>query len=261
MIERTPYGACPLCLSSVYRIERDGDCSRHRLHQPSIPKAIRWLRCPDCQHVYTDGYFDTQALATILELAHESQVPGRVVETQRAQAAEIVEWVEPFLPGRNRTWLDVGCGSGALLMVAAEYGFEPFGLDLRPSVVSALRALSIGAATSTIEQSPEVPFGVVSMADVLEHMPFPAQALEAARARLSDSGLLFVSCPAAESPMWRLLGAENPYWNEIEHFQNFSRERLEKLLTDTGFEPIAYRASRRYRLGMEILARKTHASP
>ena len=63
-------------------------------------------------------------------------------------------------------------------------GFDPVGLDLRPTSVEAMRKLGFEAhcLDVTAFDSPNR-FSVVSMADVLEHMPFPKDGLGAAYRR------------------------------------------------------------------------------
>ena len=75
------------------------------------------------------------------------------------------------------------------------------------------------------------------MADVLEHMPFPGEALAAARRLLEDNGRLFVSSPNRETAVWKALDQmqANPYWGELEHFHNFSRAGMVGLLKAHGF--------------------------
>ena len=46
-----------------------------------------------------------------------------------------------------------------------------------------------------------------------------------------------------------------PYWAEIEHYHNFDRASLYKLLAECGFEPVSYGVSDRYRCTMEVVAR------
>jgi 2-polyprenyl-3-methyl-5-hydroxy-6-metoxy-1,4-benzoquinol methylase len=155
-------------------------------------------------------------------------------------------------------WLDVGFGNGSLLFTAEEWGFRPFGLDLRKSSVDVMNKLGIESFCADISSLEEPGnFSVISMADVLEHIPFPADALAAARRLLCSNGILFVSMPNYDSFAWRLLDAQNgnPYWGELEHLHNFSRARLYTLLKDFGFEPIHYDISQRYRVCMEIIAK------
>ena len=99
---------------------------------------------------------------------------------------------------------------------------------------------------------------MVSLADVIEHFAFPRQALEHAATLLAPRGLLFVSTPNMDSAVWRALDAQqaNPYWGELEHFHNFSRQRLYSLLEEHGFEVVHYSVSERYRVCMEVIARR-----
>ncbi len=101
-------------------------------------------------------------------------------------------------------------------------------------------------------------FDVISMADVLEHMPFPRQALRHAAGLLKPGGLVFISMPNMDCLIWRLLDRQesNPYWAELEHCHNFTRERLYALLCEVGFDPCHYAVNARYLAGMEVIARR-----
>ncbi|MEU6090744.1 hypothetical protein ABZ865_28835 [Streptomyces sp. NPDC047085] len=52
--------------------------------------------------------------------------------------------------------------------------------------------------------------------------------LVAAHRLLREDGVIFASMPSYDCAAWRLLdaGNANPYWGELEHFHNFSRQRL-----------------------------------
>lgn len=254
---RIPFEGCPLCGATGWRELRVADCTRHPLYRPVVPKKMRWLECASCRHVYTDGYFSPEVLAAIFSRTHEQQIPGFQIEEQRHVAARMVERVCAFVSGG--AWLDVGFGNGALLLTAQEWGYRPLGLDLRRASVDGLRKLGIEAhALDIAELAPAEGINVISMADVLEHMPFPVKGLEAAHRLLAPGGVLLASMPHYDCPTWRVLDQanNNPYWMEIEHYHNFSRQRLYRLLEDNGFEPVSYGVSERYRVCMEVIARR-----
>jgi protein O-GlcNAc transferase len=136
--------------------------------------------------------------------------------------------VSRFRPALGGRWLDVGFGSGALLTTASEFGFEAVGLDLRAESIQEMVRFGYEAHRLDLEGfHPDRAFDVVSMADVLEHMPFPRKALARVHQLLSDEGLLFVSMPNIDAFVWKMLdrNGENPYWGEIEHLHNFGRTR------------------------------------
>ncbi len=255
--DRIAYGACPLCGCSDIPPIIGADCSKHPIYQPGLPPVMNWLECRDCGHVFTEGYFDAGAAALIFSKTQPGQTAGHDMERQRLVSAKMVERVARHASvGR---WLDAGFGNGSLLFTAEEWGYTPVGLDLRKENVSALRLLGYETYCQSIEEFDHAArYSVVSMADVLEHMPFPRVALDAAHRLLLQNGVLFLSMPNMDSMVWRLLHANgvNPYWGEIEHYHNFSRCRLYALLQKHGFRPIEYRVSERYRVCMEVIAVK-----
>lgn len=257
MSPRIPYAACPLCGNVATTGAAVADCSKHPLYNPVIPATMTWVRCTACGHVFTDGYLSAEVSAIVFDKTHDHQKPGANFEAQRPISARSVERV--CRHATMGTWLDVGFGNGSLLFTAREWGFATVGLDLRQSNVDALRQLGFEAHCVDLRDlRTEHRFSVISMADVLEHMPFPIEALAAAHRLLEADGVLFLSMPNYGCPAWQLLDRtrSNPYWAELEHYHNFSRARLLALLDQQGFEPVGYAVSERYRLGMEVIARR-----
>ena len=258
MIERIPFGKCPLCECPELADAATGDCSGHPLYHSSLSPLIRWKRCIACAHVFTEGYYTDESSKLIFSRTHEPQQAGADMEQQRFASAHIVEKVLPYVSAG--IWMDVGFGNGSLLFTAQEYGFKPLGLDLRAANVEAMAAFGIEARCQDItELSLESRCAVISMADVVEHVPYPKAPLRAARQLLAGAGVLFISMPNMESVLWKTLDRQmaNPYWAEIEHYHNFGRSRLYALLREVGFEPVRYGVSERYRACMEVIAKKS----
>lgn len=254
---RILYKQCPLCDNEGIVDHTTGDCSQHALYRDALPAKMQWKRCLRCDHVFTDGYFNSKTAKLIFSKTNAEQRVGYDIERQRYISARIVDRVLPFI--NNGSWLDVGFGNGSLLFTAQEYGFTPVGVDLRENSVSAMNSFGIRAyCTDLTKLSLPNPCSVISMADVLEHMPFPKEGLSAAYNLLAERGILFASMPNSEAMIWKVLdhGNANPYWGELEHYHNFSRTRLYQLLEEHGFEPLQYGISERYRACMEVIARK-----
>jgi SAM-dependent methyltransferase len=257
MNERILFRKCPLCDCPNLADSAVGDCSRHPCYHSSLSNVVRWKRCTDCAHIFTEGYYTDDACKLVFSKTLEQQQVGFAFEQQRITSSHMVEKLLPY--AASGIWLDVGFGNGSLLFTAQEYGFTPVGLDLRIDNVRAMCSLGIESYCKDItELSLSSKCSVISMADVLEHLPYPQKALEAAHRLLSDAGVLFVSMPNMESTVWKVLDLQNanPYWGEIEHYHNFSRSRLYGLLREFGFEPVRYGISERYRVCMEVIAKK-----
>ena len=254
------YKQCPLCKSLNFKPNIRADCRSHPLYNSALPGVINWLRCDACGHGFTDGYFTEEAINILFGKANDQQLPNfDNLEKFRPLSARIIEKVSSVIGGRKGKWLDVGFGNGALMTTCEEYGFESVGIDLRQTAVNMMKQLGYNAYRVDFNDYEQFDaFTVISMADVLEHMPYPKEALSHAYSLLISGGALFLSCPNADSVLWKVSTKENknPYWLELEHYHNFGRNRLYSLLAELGFKPLNYSVSERYRIGMEVIALK-----
>ncbi len=252
---RIAYENCPLCESQNIEPNLIADCSNHPLYKVPLPAKMIWMICNDCDHNFTDGYFTEEAFAVVFSDTNMHQMVGHNLEEARQVSALMVEKIIPYCA--EGKWLDVGFGNAALLLTAHEYGYTPAGIEMRADNVTALQAFGAEAFNGKMEDY-QGNADIVSMMNLLEHMPFPKEGLKAAHRILNDNGVLYLSMPNTSSPLWHALNAveQNPYWGELEHFHNFSRERLYELLNEHGFEVKRYGISSRYRTGMEVIATK-----
>lgn len=256
-LDRIQYHACPLCGADTFNKVASADCSHHPLFREELPATMHWKQCASCLHVFTEGYFSDAVSVLIFGKTNQNQQVGFELEQQRHLSARMIDKVVPFVS--SGYWLDVGFGNGSLLFTAHEYGFIPVGVDLRRENAQRMADFGIRTYCEDITRlSLEFECAVISMADVLEHMPFPPEGLRAAHRLLAPGGILLLSMPNMESAVWRALddNKANPYWGEIEHYHNFSRSRLFALLHEHGFSPLRYGISERYRASMEVIARK-----
>jgi protein O-GlcNAc transferase len=248
---RIAYEACPLCNNVEVQPWHTANVTRHEMWQEPLPSYLTWVRCRNCGHIFTEDYWSQEALDIMFKRTHANQRPGNQYEQARVVSARMIEKVQLSL--KEGRWLDVGFGNGALMMTADEYGYEVVGTDLRESSVKAMDDLGFEAYNIPIENMNGL-YDIVSMCDVLEHIPYPKDAL-AAVARMTHKGsILLISMPNTECALWDMWGDNNPYWIEIEHYHNFSKTNLYALLRSAGFIPIRYSISERYRACMEVTA-------
>ncbi|MGI9481040.1 MAG: class I SAM-dependent methyltransferase [Hyphomicrobiales bacterium] len=258
---RINYEACPLCQSDAIKAIGRANCSKHPLFVEGLEETMTWMTCGACTHSFTQGYFNEQGWALISQKSNDNQVFSlKSIESQRVMSAAMVRKVCQFRNQFSGRWLDVGFGSGSLLLTAKEFGYDVKGIDLRENAVAALKKVSIDAEVYDFTKLPvEEKYDAISFCDVLEHIPYPREFLEKARELVNKGGVLFVSCPNFSAPVFKIFSSSNanPYWGEIEHFHNFSKERLTALLAEYGFEVKDYDISRRYRMCMELISVKT----
>lgn len=99
-------------------------------------------------------------------------------------------------PGRGGRWVDFGCGLGAVPVVAERNGYRAVGVEQDTRTVA--------APVKVLSSVDWIRYGlsdvcVVSMFDVLEHLPDPTSAIRAAARDLKAGGTFVVEVPDLDS--------------------------------------------------------------
>jgi SAM-dependent methyltransferase len=124
--------------------------------------------------------------------------------TRKQSYDQLLREVLPFAP--HGTWLDVGCSYGWLLERVRDAGYEAIGLE--PSAAAAADAAARGLCVQEGFFPQDVPRdlnpAVISFMDVLEHLPDPIEALQAAREQLAPGGIVVVQVPDQACLLYQL---------------------------------------------------------
>lgn len=135
--------------------------------------------------------------------------------------------------------LDVGCATGIFLDGMRRWGWEAHGVEPNP-VASAYARERLGLAVVTSDLTAAgyaaESFDVVTLWDVLEHVPDPRGTLSEVARVLRPGGLLVLSLPSIESVEARLFGRYWAGWDAPRHLALFPRPVLVRLLRETGFD-------------------------
>lgn len=160
-------------------------------------------------------------------------------------------------------WLDIGCGTGTLLQAVANGRWEGIGTEVAPAVVHAVRDTGLDVVLGEAGELdfPIASFDVVSLVEVIEHVPRPELLLADAARLLRPGGALYVTTPHARSLSARLLRTR---WSVIappDHLQLFSVTGLRADLERAGFvvRSIATHGVNPYELAAGLRSR--HARP
>lgn len=249
-MKRINYESCPLCLQNHFEPFYSTTGNRLIDTVTNVPEIVDWMICSKCNHIFTKGYYSDASLEATLSYAHVGQVVGENIENNRLLWDPVVFNTTKLINSiENPRWLDVGFGDGGLLFTAQEYGFNCVGLDIRKKNVDDLNNLLVEAHCCKLEDYfTERVFDVISLMDVLEHVPYPLEFIKCLKRNLKKEGVVIVSCPNSESMSWKIMNKNscNPYWQEIEHFHNFSKTNLIKLFVQAEFTPVLFNISNRY---------------
>jgi SAM-dependent methyltransferase len=238
-----PGPACAACGARDLRLRHRvaGEAGRAGL----IPSTDRYgtalgdlVRCAACGHMQTHPPPSPARLrAGYAEAASEDYVGEEAGQRETARRA-LARIEELASPGRL---LDVGCWTGFLLDEARRRGWEPLGLEpSRFARTYARERLGLPVLDSQLEDA-ELPAGqlrAVVMADVIEHLLDPGQALARVRGWLEPEGVLCLMAPDAGSRLARAMGRR--WWSVLPtHVQYFTRHSLAVLLGHRGFHVLA----------------------
>jgi SAM-dependent methyltransferase len=195
------------------------------------------VRCRACGHGQLDRPPDPGALSTAYAEAASEDYVGEEAG-QRATAARVLAEVERYRPpGRL---LDLGCWVGFLLAEGRDRGWEPHGVEPSAFASEWARAeLGLDVRTAELDAVPfEGPFDAAVMADVIEHLLDPGEALDRVRPLLAERGVLALTLPDAGSRLARAMGRR--WWSVLPtHVQYFTRASIAVLLRSRGFEVLS----------------------
>lgn len=220
----------------------------------------RLLRCANCGIRVLDpapGSSDLESEygADYPPFALAGRVPGLLTRFRRGwYTARKERWIRGL---RFKSVLDVGCGTGEFLIQLRRRGIDVHGLE--PSGFAAKHAASLGLDVfpgGVAEYRPGRTFDLITLWNVIEHMPDPAGDLIRLRDLLAPDGTIVILTPDAGS---RQAGAFGPDWAGLEvprHLQLLDPSSLNALAAKAGLSQVGARPARvdHYYIGLASLA-------
>lgn len=221
---------CPGCSGDASDPIRVGQAALFKCRDCGVVFAPEYA---DPADVYTDGYL----------LGHTDfglDLRDPLFQEFLAHAAEIrmarIERVQPV-----GSMLDVGCGTGEVLAVAANRGWQVTGVEpVLESATFARERRSVDVRPTTLEESglPERSFDVVSAFHVLEHMVDGAEFLRTLTRWVRPGGHLVVEVPNWRSFHRRNAGGAWSNLRPLEHVAHYSPAALAATVRRAGISPV-----------------------
>lgn len=232
-------------------IDRGGDWRAFRCTHDGYGRHSPIVQCQGCGLVYTDprpgGDDIVETYQAVEDPLYVEEREGRVMTFEHH-----LRPLERLTgPPDGRPLLDVGAYTGIFVGIAAQHGWDAWGVEPSLWAVKRAKARGLHVVQGTLETAdlPEAYFEVVTMWDVVEHLTDPRGTLERAHRLLKPGGLAVIHTIDIESLFARLMGARWPWLMEM-HLYYFSRRTLKAMLEGCGFQVLSDKSQGRYlRLG------------
>ena len=224
---------CPLC----------GDKNKDYLFERF---RISYLRCSNCTCAYVEKFpkdfsdiYNDKNYKNIAEKAYISNVDYRVERF----APERISLIKRFIPKvKNPKLLDIGCGTGWFLEYAKHAGFNVSGIEFSKNLALATSSrLGVPIYTDLLNTLPKPKvYDVITMFDVIEHIPDPGETIKIASKYLSKGGILLMYTPNLESLAIHYLKEHSSSVIPVHHPFLFTKKSIEMLIVKHGLKVIYY---------------------
>ncbi len=188
-----------------------------------------------------------------------SQDPGNLnIAIPRKKTAEhYYRWIEKFVTKGNL--LEVGCATGLALKVAQNHGWKVFGVEVNKKAAlianEVLKADVVRVGHLNDGMFPNEYFSLVTLFDVMEHIPHPIEFLSILRKKIAPGGSILFVTPNVDTLSFKILKEKWPHFVR-EHLLLYSPKSMDRLLKETGFTPKAHGWAKKY-ISIEML--RTHS--
>lgn len=238
---------CPVC---------GGNRTRPFLAPPKSPGPV--VKCETCGFVFVNPITATRALiekgpgigrnaAHLLTSANLDAIKGSWEEpllesgksefpAKRLNAKDALHRLAKYAKTRG-TLLDLGCGTGLFLSVAAQEGWDCYGIEpLAMHSIFARGYFGLRVVTDTLSDETYPPefFDAVTSFQVFEHLIHPDEELEKIKRILVPHGHVLIEVPNIASMGVKLLGGKHRHFVQ-DHVSFFSARTLSDMLERHGF--------------------------
>jgi SAM-dependent methyltransferase len=229
-----PLVRCPGCGGeSSTSVDLDG---RHELRQCTACDLVFAPEYGDPEEIYVEGYL-TGGTEFGLDIFHPF-----FQEFLLYAAGKRLDVIEAARPAKG-SLLDVGCGSGEVLVVAKERGWNVAGAEPVAQSAEIARGRDLDVRTALVQDAgfDEGAWDAVTAFHVLEHITDGVAFLQVLARFAKPGGLVVVEMPNWSSYDRRRKGADWPGVRALEHVAHYSPATLRRTMERAGLEPVNVR--------------------
>ncbi|KKQ30075.1 MAG: Methyltransferase type 12 [Candidatus Shapirobacteria bacterium GW2011_GWE1_38_10] len=237
---------CNYCGSRNYKViikaSKPVDFNKIFSTSKSVRGVQQIVKCKNCGLIYVNPQIEVRMLnrsySKDSNLSYVDEAESRI-----DTFCESIKIIDKYFPQRGKI-LDVGAGSGFFLKVARDEGWRTWGVELSKWLSNyANEKYSVNIKQGTLKEAKfkDNYFDVITMWDVIEHLPNPDSELKEICRVLKPGGMLVVNYPDIGTPVARVMGSK--WWFLFStHLFYFDRRLMKKLLEKNNFENFEFKA-------------------
>jgi 2-polyprenyl-3-methyl-5-hydroxy-6-metoxy-1,4-benzoquinol methylase len=199
----------------------------------------------ELERFYADTYYQQTASST-----YQTEYSAEEVEHKRLKASVLFEALGSIFGSLPGSLLDVGSGEGFLLAASVDVGINAHGLEFDRFAIerfnpSVLERVTVGSIDASMDELRSVGrrFDVVTLQNVLEHVPDPKRTLARVRALVRGGGVIAITVPNDFSTLQAALIArrhvDREYWfAPPQHLHYFNSETVVRFFADSGYRVV-----------------------
>ena len=184
---------CPLCAHTGSRTSWLGST----LYRG---KKFTYVECRSCASLYCDPMPDEETLAQMYGPEYQTSFhPDPSVDDPK-EPDRTIEWLKKLGSG---TFVDYGCGSGSLLVGAAELNWRALGVEYDPDVALQTEqrtGVKVVSDPARLMEEGQPPADVLHLGDVLEHLTALDHQMPAILHLLKPGGVFLAQGPLEGGP-------------------------------------------------------------
>jgi 2-polyprenyl-3-methyl-5-hydroxy-6-metoxy-1,4-benzoquinol methylase len=221
-------------------------CSKEQTKLLLTKRDFSIVKCCNCGFVYVNPRVEDDQLTSIYRHNYFTNKDYGYVsyeQEKRLRVKNFERWLKDadrFINGATPVFaLDVGCAAGYCLELMNARGWKTNGLELDEEMCTVLQEKGFDISKSLLEDfKTENRFSVITLFDVIEHIPNIDKAFSKLNSLLAKDGVVIMVTPNHNSLQRKLLRKRWFQYKPIEHIQYFNKSSLKTFAERNGLKII-----------------------
>lgn len=217
--------------------------------------GFKYVECNSCGHIFCQTPAKNEAIKALYE--NDKKLPKSSQseiylnpDLLKKRINDIATPKVKFLTERIKKlgkWMDIGCGAGELIIAANNLGWKSVGIESDPDEVVAAQKNGINVRNVFLNEKNVAKyikdFDVISLINVLEHIPLPLEFLHSISKVIKKNTFLLIEVPRHPS-LSSLSSSLFPNYSHRhiyppDHLHIFTEKSISLILENSKLKPVA----------------------